>query len=100
MEHHDTSNKRATAKVRVALIGAGHMACGVHYPSLQKFPDVERVALCDLNPLRLATAAQQPGRRRPYHALGGGAVSPSVEVTETQTLPVQSLLEPSPGNGH
>jgi len=35
-------------KVRVALIGAGGMANGVHYPSLAAFDDVEMVGLCDL----------------------------------------------------
>ena len=35
-------------RVRVALIGAGHMANSVHYPSLAEFEDVELAAICDL----------------------------------------------------
>src|SRR5919204_5240254 len=35
-------------RVRVALIGAGNMANGVHYPSLAEFDDVELAAICDL----------------------------------------------------
>jgi virulence factor len=35
-------------KLRVALIGAGGMANGVHYPSLVEFPDVRIVGLCDV----------------------------------------------------
>jgi len=35
-------------KVRLALIGAGSMANGVHYPSLKEMDDVEMAGLCDL----------------------------------------------------
>ncbi len=35
-------------KVRLALLGAGGMANGVHYPSLAEMDDVEMVALCDM----------------------------------------------------
>lgn len=38
----------ADQKVRLALIGAGGMANGVHYPSLAEMPDVEMAALCDV----------------------------------------------------
>ena len=44
-------------RVRVAMIGAGGMANGVHYPSLASFDDVEMVAVCDLDPERLNTTA-------------------------------------------
>lgn len=40
-------------KVRVAVIGAGDMACRVHYPSLKEMPDVELAALCDIDTQRL-----------------------------------------------
>lgn len=43
--------------VRVAMIGAGGMARRVHYPSLASFPDVEIAAICDLDPMKLADAA-------------------------------------------
>ena len=46
-------------KTNIALIGAGGMANGVHYPSLVEFEDVNLVALCDLVESKLqATAAQ------------------------------------------
>ncbi len=35
-------------KVKLALVGAGGMANGVHYPSLKEMEDVEMVGLCDL----------------------------------------------------
>ena len=35
-------------KVRLALIGAGSMANGVHYPSLKEMEDVEMAGLCDV----------------------------------------------------
>ena len=37
------------SKTRIAMIGAGGMANGVHYPSLASFDDVEITAICDLN---------------------------------------------------
>lgn len=52
--------------VRVAVIGAGSMANRVHYPSLASFPDVEIAAICDIDPARLATTAEQYGVERRY----------------------------------
>jgi len=48
-------------KVRVALIGAGGMANGVHYPSLAAFDDVELVGLCDLVEDKLSSTADRFG---------------------------------------
>jgi len=47
------------SKTRVALIGAGGMANGVHYPSLAGFDDVEMVAICDLMPDKLKETAEK-----------------------------------------
>ena len=44
-------------KVNIALIGAGGMANGVHYPSLSECEDVNLVGLCDLIPSKLQTTA-------------------------------------------
>lgn len=45
--------------VRVAVIGCGALANGMHYPSLAAMPDVSVVACCDLDPAkREATAAR------------------------------------------
>ncbi|MFQ6042130.1 MAG: Gfo/Idh/MocA family protein [Candidatus Poribacteria bacterium] len=46
-------------KVNVALIGAGGMANGVHYPSLAEFDDVNLVGLCDLVPEKLKATAER-----------------------------------------
>lgn len=54
------------ARTRVAMIGAGSMACAVHYPSLASFADVELVAACDLDPARLNAAAERFGIPRRY----------------------------------
>jgi len=48
---------RTLKKVRLALIGAGGMANKVHYPSLAEMPDVELVALSDLDEKKLAATA-------------------------------------------
>jgi virulence factor len=47
------------ARVRVAMVGAGGMATGVHYPSLVSFDDVEIAAICDLDARRLNAAAEK-----------------------------------------
>ena len=46
-------------KVNVALIGAGGMANGVHYPSLKECEDVNLVGLCDLIPSKLQATAER-----------------------------------------
>lgn len=45
--------------VNIALIGAGGMANGVHYPSLVECDDVELVGLCDLEETKLQTTAEK-----------------------------------------
>lgn len=46
-------------KVNIALIGAGGMANGVHYPSLVACGDVKLVGLCDLVETKLQTTAER-----------------------------------------
>jgi len=59
--------KKATPKkVRLALIGAGGMANGVHYPSLKEMPDVEMAAICDLVPDKLQATAEKFGIEKTY----------------------------------
>ncbi len=53
-------------KVKVALIGAGGMANGVHYPSLAAFDDVEMVGLCDLVEDKLNETADKFGIEKRY----------------------------------
>jgi predicted dehydrogenase len=53
-------------KVRVALIGAGGMANGVHYPSLATFEDVTLVGLCDLVEDKLKATADKFGIEKRY----------------------------------
>lgn len=48
-----------SARVKIAMIGAGAMASRVHYPSLASFPDVEIAAVCDLDAERLTTIADR-----------------------------------------
>jgi len=47
------------AKVKCALIGAGGMANGVHYPSVTSLDDVEIVGLCDLDAEKLKATAEK-----------------------------------------
>ncbi|MCG9129308.1 Gfo/Idh/MocA family oxidoreductase [Candidatus Poribacteria bacterium] len=45
--------------VNIALIGAGGMANGVHYPSLSEFEDVNLVGICDLEESKLHDTAER-----------------------------------------
>jgi virulence factor len=47
--------------IKIAAIGAGGMANGVHYPSLASFPDVHLAALCDLDTKKLEETAAKFG---------------------------------------
>ncbi len=58
---------RRSKKVKVALIGAGAMANGVHYPSLAEFGDVEMVAISDLIEDKRVTTAERFGIPKHYH---------------------------------
>jgi len=57
-------------KVKVAVIGAGGIARGVHLPSLSEMDDVEIVAICDLVESRAQERAQQFGIPKTYVAYG------------------------------
>ena len=47
------------SRTRIALIGAGALASRVHFPSLADLDEVDLVALCELDPRRLAAAAER-----------------------------------------
>jgi virulence factor len=50
-----------TEKLRVAFLGAGKQANWRHYPSLHSQPDVELVALCDMDEAKAAETAKRWG---------------------------------------
>ena len=52
--------------VRVAIYGCGRWANRTHIPSLQKIEGVEVVALCDADPMALASTAQRYGIAHTY----------------------------------
>lgn len=60
------SEEAGRQTVRVAMIGAGKMANRVHYPSLASFADVEIVAICDQDPVRLTATADAYRIERRY----------------------------------
>jgi virulence factor len=61
-----TGHESSTGTARVAMIGAGGMANGVHYPSLASFDDVEMVGICDLDESRLTSTADKYGIEKRY----------------------------------
>ncbi|MFD1678066.1 Gfo/Idh/MocA family protein [Alicyclobacillus fodiniaquatilis] len=56
----------ALNQVKVAMIGAGHMANTVHYPSLASFEDVQFVGICDVNTEPLQKTADKYGIENRY----------------------------------
>ena len=46
---------------RIGVVGIGWWACFNHIPTLQAHPDVEAVAICDLNAARLAEVGERFG---------------------------------------
>ena len=58
--------RQSTKKVKVALIGAGGMANGVHYPSIAGFKDVDIVGICDLNEDKLKDTAEKFGIKKTF----------------------------------
>jgi len=53
-------------KVRVAFIGAGALASRYHYPSVTSLPDVEIVAIAELNPERARAVTEKYGITKTY----------------------------------
>ncbi|MBI4553132.1 MAG: Gfo/Idh/MocA family oxidoreductase [Candidatus Latescibacteria bacterium] len=45
--------------IRLGGIGCGGMAAGVHFPAIQRIPELQLVALCDLDEARLAETADR-----------------------------------------
>lgn len=45
--------------LRASFIGAGRRAVSAHYPSVARLPEVQIVAACDLDPVRLQQVADQ-----------------------------------------
>ena len=53
-------------RARIAVIGAGSWSAFAHIPTLKSHPDVDLVALADINPEALAKAAEHGGVERVY----------------------------------
>ena len=59
-------SKKRRRTVRVALVGAGGMANGMHYPSLAEMKDVKMAAICDKVPEKAGETAARFGIERQY----------------------------------
>lgn len=72
---------------RVGSVGIGGISRGVHLPGIQKSPDLELVAVCDLKPERMEYARNTYGIREDhcfadYHDL---IACPDVDVIDIST---------------
>ena len=56
----------ADKKLRLALVGAGHVAQIAHLPAYRKHPGVDVVALVDEDPVKCASLQKQYGIKRKY----------------------------------
>jgi len=54
------------ARIRVGSIGIGGISRGVHLPGIEKSPDLELVAVCDINPDALKYAQEKYGIKPEY----------------------------------
>ena len=83
-----------TDTVRVAFIGAGNLANGVHYPSLASLPDVEITATCDLIEDKARATAERFGIPRIYtdHRQMLTEVDPQAVYV---VMPPQHLFDPA-----
>lgn len=61
-----TSNVAPSERITVGLIGAGKMANDFHFPTLLGFPDVQMVAVCDVD-----TNRRLAGKKKVEEAYGG-----------------------------
>ena len=52
---------KKTAPLKIGAIGCGGLAAGVHFPGIKRIPELELVALCDIDKDRLALIAGQFG---------------------------------------
>ena len=82
------------SKTRVALLGAGGMANGVHYPSLVEMDDVELVGLCDLMPDKLKATAEKFGISSTYSDYKQMIAEQDPEAVYV-LMPPQHLFEPT-----
>jgi myo-inositol 2-dehydrogenase / D-chiro-inositol 1-dehydrogenase len=52
--------------LRVGIVGCGALSSSMHIPAVKQIPELELVALCDINPERLAEAAVEFGVTRTF----------------------------------
>ena len=76
---------------RVGSVGIGGISRGVHLPGIQKSPDLELVAVCDLKPERMEYARNTYGIREDhcfadYHDL---IACPDVDVINVFRIDVE-----------
>ncbi len=76
-------------KVRVGIIGCGGIAGGKHLPSLQKLPQVEMVAFCDIIREKAQTAAEN------YGAAGAKVYTDYTEMLKDKSIEVVHVLTPN-----
>lgn len=50
-------------KIRTAIVGCGGIANGMHLPAVSEMPDVEVVAICDVNPAKLGPFEEKIGHK-------------------------------------
>lgn len=76
-------------KLRIGIIGCGGIANGKHMPALQKIPEAEMAAFCDLVPERAQKAAAE------YGAPGAKVYTDYRELLADKTIDVVHVCTPN-----
>lgn len=76
-------------KLRIGIIGCGGIANGKHMPALQKIPEAEMAAFCDLVPERAQKAAAE------YGAPGAKVYTDYRELLADETIDVVHVCTPN-----
>lgn len=87
-----------TKKIRYGVIGIGGIAQGVHIPGILRSPDAELVAVCDINPDKLAMAKEKYGIPEDhafldYHDLLSSGYVDAVSICTPNDVHVKVAME-------
>ena len=92
----DENNAPANEKIRLACVGIGKMMYGSHLPHYVKMPEVQVVAVSDVD-----TTRREMGKKRVDDAYGNGDCAAAVDYREFLTLEdIDAVACPAPDHWH
>jgi predicted dehydrogenase len=79
-------------RIKVAVVGAGEIANGGHLPAWKKIPQVDVVAICDIDNRKAGDCAQKWGIARTYNSLPELLEKEPVDLIDLCTPPAFHLV--------